>query len=99
VPINESFSQLLKKLAVYKQYDPYDFHPASLESEVEGVVAMLKSKTNFEQIPVKVVKRIARQESGEKVIERDKAKAEFPGTKADPYFVRTELPWQHRSEE
>lgn len=49
---------------------------------------MPKSKTHFEQIPVDVVKRIAEKDPAPRE-EVDKAIAETPPKKTEPYFVRS----------
>jgi hypothetical protein len=59
--------------------------------ELEGVVVMRGRKTHFEQVPVEVVKKIAKQEiekAKKKVIGIDDVGRPMPSRKTEPYSIK-----------
>lgn len=59
---------------------------------------MRKSKTHFEQVPVKVVKEIAEKNSVEEEIAMEKTIMRTPTKKREPYFVGARLRYSAGSE-
>ena len=51
----------LKESSFFKRYDPYEHKPVSVEVLIKERIVMRK-KTNFEQVPLEVVKRVVEEQ-------------------------------------
>jgi hypothetical protein len=51
----------LNESSFSKRYDPYEYKPVSVEVPIKERIVMRK-KTNFEQVPLEVVKRVVEEQ-------------------------------------
>lgn len=63
-----NLDSLRQDLCATKRYDPYDFRSATVDVNSKEQLPMPNVKIHFEQVPVKIVKKIAREEFPEKSV-------------------------------